>query len=149
MKLCLVASAGGHLQQLFSLKEAWQGHDRFWVTFDKVDTRTLLQGERVLWAYHPTNRNLRNLVRNFGLAWRILRRERPDIVVSTGAGVGVPFLWMGRLLGTGTIFIESLACIQRLSLTGRLVSPVVDRYYVQWKDLASRHPKAIYSGQVL
>ena len=149
MKLCLVTSAGGHLQELFSLKESWEGRDRFWITFDQVDSRTLLQGERVIWAYHPTNRNLKNLIRNLGLAWRVLRHERPDVIVSTGAGVGVPFLWMGRLFGIRTIFIELMARTRSLSLSGRLVYPIVDRYYVQWKDLASRYPKTVYSGQVL
>ena len=149
MKLCLVASTGGHLLQLCALKEAWGQHGRFWVTFDKIDARTLLKDERVVWAHHPTNRNLLNLFRNLRLAWSLLRRERPDAVISTGAGVGVPFIWMGRLLGIRTVFIESITFIRRPSLSGRLVYPVVDRYMVQWPELAARCRKAIYKGRVL
>ena len=149
MKLCLVASTGGHLLQLCALKEAWGQHDRFWVTFDKIDARTLLKDERVVWAHHPTNRNLMNLFRNLRLAWNLLRRERPDAVISTGAGVGVPFIWMGRLLGIRTVFIESITFIRRPSLSGRLVYPVVDRDMVQWPELAARCRKAIYKGRVL
>ena len=149
MKLCLVASTGGHLLQLVSLRKGWQRYDRFWVTFQKVDAETLLENERVIWAHHPTNRNLKNLVRNLALAWRVLKRERPDVVLSTGAGVGVPFLWVGRLLGMRAVYMESITCFQDLSLSGKLVYPWVDRFYVQWPDLARRYPRAIYQGSVL
>ena len=149
MKLCLVASSGGHLLQLVSLQEAWKAHERFWVTFPKMDSQTLLSEERVFWAYHPTNRNLKNLVRNLWLAWKILSCEKPDVIISTGAGVGVPFIWLGRLLKIRTVYIESITFIKDLSLSGKLVYPFVDRFFVQWPDLASRYPKAVCEGQVL
>lgn len=149
MRLCLVASSGGHLLELVSLCEAWQTHARFWVTFHTDDARSLLEGERVIWAYHPTNRNVKNLLKNLWLAWQVLRRERPDYVISTGAGVAVPFLWVGRLLGRRTVYIESVARIEELSLSGRLVYPVVHRFFVQWADLLQRHPRAVYGGRVL
>ena len=149
MKLCLVASSGGHLLQLVSLKAAWEGRERFWVTFPKDDARVLLTGERVIWAFHPTNRNVKNLIKNLWLAWRVLRSERPGAIISTGAGVGVPFLWMGRLLGIRTIYIESLTRVWDLSLSGKLVYPIVHRFFVQWPELAARFPKAVYQGRVL
>ena len=149
MKLCLVASSGGHLFQLFKLQEAWASYDHFWVTFPHVDAKTLLEKERVFWAYSPTNRNLKNLFKNLWLAWRVLRREKPQVIISTGAAVAVPFLWIGRLLGLRTIYVESVTCIKKLSLSGRLVFPFVDRCYVQWPDLAARYPKTVYAGQVL
>ena len=147
--LCLVASSGGHLLELVSLKAAWGTHQRFWVTFPTDDARVLLEGERVIWAYPPTNRSLKNLLKNLWLGWRVLRRERPDVVISTGAGVAVPFLWVGRVLGMRTIYIESLARIQRLSLSGRLVYPVVHRFYVQWPDLVGRYPRVIFGGRIV
>ena len=149
MKLCLVASSGGHLMQLIRLRPAWERHERFWVTFEREDAKTLLEEERVIWAHHPTNRNLPNLFRNLALAWRILHKEKPDVVISTGAGVGVPFLWLGRLLSIRTVFIDSLTRIQDLSLSGKLVYPVVDRFFVQWPDLTRRYPRTIYEGNVL
>ncbi len=149
MKLCLVASSGGHLLQLVSLRKAWEAEERFWVSFPREDARALLEGERVFWAYHPTNRNLKNLFRNLGLAWRVLRKERPDVIISTGAGVAVPFLWVGRLLGIRTVFIDSLTRIRDLSLSGKLVYPVVNRFFVQWPDLTSRYPRSVYGGRVL
>lgn len=149
MKLCLVASSGGHLLQLVSLRQAWQMCERVWVTFSEEDARTLLEGEHVIWAHHPTNRNLKNLVKNLWLAWRVLRQERPSIVLSTGAGVAVPFLWVGRLLGIRTVYIESLTRVETLSLSGKLVYPWVHRFFVQWPELAARYPKAVYGGRVI
>ena len=135
--------------QLVSLRDAWDRHDRLWVTFPKVDAKTLLKDERVIWAYHPTNRNVKNLIKNLWLAWRVLRFERPDVVISSGAGVGVPFLWVGRILVARTVYIGSMTFIHRLSLSGRLVYPVVDRFFVQWPDLVAAYPKAVYGGRVL
>lgn len=149
MKLCLVASAGGHLMELLLVREAWQDHERLWVTFPTGAAQTLLKGEKTAWAFHPTNRNIPNLVRNAWLAWRLLRRERPDVILSTGAGVAVPFIWIGRLLKIRTVFIESLAFTTRRSLSGVLVYQFVDHYYVQWPDLASKYAKAVYRGMVL
>jgi UDP-N-acetylglucosamine:LPS N-acetylglucosamine transferase len=149
MKLCLVASSGGHLMELLFLREAWEGHERFWVTYPTGDAKSLLEEERTVWAYHPTNRNIPNLFRNARLAWRLLRRERPDAIVSTGAGVAVPFIWAGCLLKIPTIFIESLTFTVRPSLSGRLVYPCAQQYYVQWPDLARKYPKAIYRGAIL
>ena len=99
LDVLLVCSAGGHLLQLYLLREAWAGRSRVWVTHDKDDARSLLAGEEVVYAYGPTTRNVPNLVRNLVLAARLLRRTRPRVVVSTGAAVAVPFVWLARLFG--------------------------------------------------
>ncbi len=150
MKLCLVASSGGHLMELFSLRDAWQDCDeRVWVTFPTQDALSLLENEEVRWAYYPTNRNLWNLVRNIGFAWQFLRQYKPDVIISTGAGVGVPFIWIGAILNIQTIFIESITFTNQRSLSGKLVYSIVDRYLVQWPELAEKYSKAQYRGQVL
>jgi UDP-N-acetylglucosamine:LPS N-acetylglucosamine transferase len=146
LRLLLVSSTGGHLLQLVALREAWEGFDRVWVTFDAGDSRALLAGERVIHAYSPTNRNVPNLLRNIGLAARVLPRVRPTVILTTGAGVAVPFAWIGRLLGARVVYVESLTRIDRPSLTYRLIRPVVSRTYVQWPEL--RLPGALYRGTV-
>ena len=144
----LVCSTGGHLVQLVALREAWQGFSRAWVTFDKSDARSLLAEESVYFAYGPTNRSIKNLLRNGLLAWRILHEVRPRAILTTGAGVAVPFAWVGRLFGTRTIYVESLARIEAPSLTYRLVAPVTERLYVQWPDLADAETRARFVGSV-
>lgn len=149
MKVCLVCSSGGHFYELYCLRGAWSTHERFWVTFLGQDTRYILRDEKVYTAYSPTNRSLKNLIRNLFLAWRVLVKERPRVLVSTGAGVCVPFFFLAPLWGIKTVYIESLARIEELSLTGRLVYRFVDEFIVQWPELAERYGKAKYEGQLL
>ena len=145
----LVASNGGHLLQLVQLRSDWPEDERHWVTFDMPDAHSLLAGESdVVFAYHPTNRNVRNLVRNLFLAFRVLRRVRPRAIVTTGAGVAVPFCYLGRLFGARVVYIESFSRITEPSLTGRLVHPVANDFFVQWPQLKQRFGKAEYRGGV-
>ena len=148
VELLLVCSTGGHLLQLLQLRAAWDDFSRLWVTFDKSDARSLLAGEQVVWAYGPTNRSLRNLLRNLALAARLLRRARPRAIVTTGAGVAVPFAWVGALLGARVVYVESLTRIEEPSLSCRLVAPVAERVYVQWEELLRALPRARYRGGV-
>ena len=98
MRTLLVGSSGGHLAQLHQLKPWWERHDRKWVTFEKPDALSLLAGEQTEWAYQPTTRNIPNMLRNLRLSWKVLREYRPDVVVSTGAGVAFPFFVMAKAL---------------------------------------------------
>jgi UDP-N-acetylglucosamine:LPS N-acetylglucosamine transferase len=149
MRVALVASSGGHLAQLHALEPWWRDHDRFWVTFDKPDSRSLLAGERVVWAYHPTTRNLANLWRNALLALRTLRRERPDVVVSDGAGVALPFFLAGKLLGAKTVYVEVYDRIDTRTLTGRLCRPFTDLFCVQWEEQRRLYPRSELIGTLL
>lgn len=149
MKICLVCSSGGHFRQLYCLKEFWKRHTRLWVTFKKPDTQTLLSQDDHYWAYSPTNRNIKNLFRNAFLAFKILKREKPDLILTTGAGIAVPFVYTAKLFGIKTVYVESLTRVDDLSLTGKLIYPVVDHLLVQWPELAGKFKKASFKGQVL
>lgn len=146
----LVGSSGGHLAQLWSLRPWWQDRRRTWVTFDTTDATGLLADEPdVVWAFHPTTRNLANLVRNTWLAVRVTARVRPAVVVSTGAGVALPFFAIGRLLGARTVFIEVYDRVETPTLTGRLVRPFASLVLVQWPDQRGLYRDAIEIGPLL
>ena len=147
-RILLVCSSGGHLAQLMRLRDWWQGHDRAWACFPLEDARALLEGERVTWVHHPTTRNLPNLVRNLGLALRVIRRERPEVIVSTGAGAAVPFFWIGRLFGCRTVFLEVYDRVDSATLTGRLCAPVTDLFLVQWPEQQRLYRNAVVAGTV-
>ena len=149
MKLCLVSSSGGHLFQLFILNKWWEKQNRFWVTFEKEDALSLLENERTYWSYFPTNRSIKNLIRNTFLALKILRKERPDVIISTGAGVAVPFFYVGKLLGAKLIYIEVYDRINAPTLTGKLVYPVTDAFLLQWQEQKKFYRKGIVLGQLL
>jgi UDP-N-acetylglucosamine:LPS N-acetylglucosamine transferase len=146
----LVASSGGHLFQLFQTRDGFEPCDRHWITFDTPDAKSLLAyEERVTWAHHPTNRNIPNLLRNLVLAARLIVREKPRTVVTTGAGVAVPFCWIGRLMGARIVYVESFARVDEPSLTGRLVHPVAHEFFVQWPEVERHYKKATYKGALL
>jgi beta-1,4-N-acetylglucosaminyltransferase len=144
----LVCSSGGHLLQLAALREAWSERTRAWVTFDKSDAHSLLRGERVHYAYGPTNRSIPNLLRNLLLARKLVATLRPRVVVTTGAGVAVPFAWIARLRGAKVVYVESFTRIDGPSLSCRLIAPVADRIYAQWPELTATYPRARYRGNV-
>jgi UDP-N-acetylglucosamine:LPS N-acetylglucosamine transferase len=148
VQLLLVCSTGGHLLQLLALRAAWEEFPRAWVTFDRTDARSLLRNETTFFAYGPTNRSLKNLVRNAFVAVRLMRRLRPKVILTTGAGVAVPFAWVGRAFDARVVYVESLTRIDRPSLSLRLLLPAADRVYVQWPQLVPEVPGAHYAGQV-
>ncbi|MCS8597557.1 UDP-N-acetylglucosamine--LPS N-acetylglucosamine transferase [Levilactobacillus brevis] len=142
MKICLVGSSGGHLTHLSLLKDLWKDEDRFWVTFDKEDARSLLRDEKRYKCFFPTNRNIKNLIRNTWLAFKVLRKEKPDIIISSGAAVAVPFFYLGKIFRIKTVYIEVFDRIDKPTLTGRLVYPVSDLFIVQWGSMKKVYPKA-------
>lgn len=148
MKLLLVASSGGHLTQLWWARHFWEAHERSWVSFDVPHTREVLAHERWIAAHHPTNRSLVALARNTLLARRVLGRERPDVVFTTGAGVAVPFVWVARAMGIRTVFMEVYDRTASPSLTGRLVAPVVDRIVLQRQEQLRLYPGGRWVGSV-
>lgn len=143
LRIGLVCSPGGHLAQLYGLRSWWSQHDRFWVTLDKPDARALLAGERVHWAHGPTNRHLGNLARNAIVAHRVLRRERPDVLVSNGAGLTLPFFGLAAALGLRLVWVEVPDRVEVPSLTGRLVRPLVDRIVLSSPAQRAAYPEGI------
>ena len=148
MKVCLVGSSGGHLTHLYMLKPFWHSQERFWVTFDKEDARSILEGEKVYPCYFPTNRNIKNLILNTVVAWTVLRKEKPDILMSSGAAIAVPFFYLAKLMGKKLIYIEVYDRIDKPTLSGRLVYPIVDVFIVQWEEIKKDYTKAVNLGGI-
>lgn len=148
MKICLVGSSGGHLTHLYMLKPFWKSKTRFWVCFDKEDARSLLKDEIFYSCFYPTNRNMLNLIRNTVVAWKILKKEKPDLIISSGAAVAVPFFYIGKLMGAKLVYIEVYDRLDMATLTGRLVYPIVDLFVVQWEEMRKVYPKAVYIGNI-
>ena len=145
----LVGSSGGHLAQLVALRGWWEGHERVWVTFDTPDARSQLADEDVRYASFPTTRNLPNLVRNTWLALRLMTRWRPDVIVSTGAGVALPFYVLGRLMRRTTVYVEVYDRVDSATLTGRLCRPFTDHMLVQWPEQLGLYRDARLIGPLL
>ena len=145
----LVASTGGHLAQLLVLRPWWEQHRRTWVTFDKADARSTLAGEDVVHAFHPTTRNAGNALRNLRLAHQVLRRVQPDLLVSTGAGVALPFFAIARSMGIPSVYLEVYDRVDSATLTGRLCRPLATAFCVQWPDQLQQYAGAELVGNLL
>jgi UDP-N-acetylglucosamine:LPS N-acetylglucosamine transferase len=144
----LVGSSGGHLAQLLALEPWYRNRARRWVTFDTLDAKSLLAGEDVIWAHHPTTRNVWNLLRNTFLAARLVRR-RVAAVVTTGAGVALPFVALARLWRIPTVYIEVYDRIDTPTLTARLCRPFLSAMLVQWDEQRQLYPEATVVGRLL
>jgi UDP-N-acetylglucosamine:LPS N-acetylglucosamine transferase len=149
MKVLLACSPGGHLAQLYQLRPWWERHERTWVTFGHLQAESLLRGERVIPAFAPTTRNIPNAIRNLWLAIKVIRAERPDVLVSNGAGVAFPFFIVARLLGVCTVYLEVYDRISRPTLTGRLCYPLAGLFLLQWPEQAGNYPRGKVIGALL
>ena len=99
-------------------------------------------------CFYPTNRNIKNLIRNIFVAWKVLKKEKPDLIISSGAAVAVPFFYLGKLFGAKLIYIEVFDRIDKPTMTGKMVYPITDRFIVQWEEQKKVYPKAVNLGSI-
>ena len=148
-KICIAASAGGHLSQILRTAEAWRDADHFFVTTSEPERRRLAGQSR---AYSVGDANRRHPLKAVLIFFRCLRlmwRERPTAVFSTGALPGCLACLTGRLLGAKIVWLDSFTNVTGLSLSGRIVKPFTSLFLVQWPELAERCPGAEHAGSVL
>ena len=147
MKICIVSSCGGHLTEVRCLKPAYEHFDHFYVLNDHALLPTDMSG-RTRFITHA-ERDWR-VLRNLWEAFAIILRERPDVILSTGAGPVVPFALVGRLcFGTRVVFVETITRVDRPSLTGRIMYHLAHDFFYQWKALQGFFPKGRYGGALL
>ncbi len=149
MKICLVASAGGHLSQLLKIVQAVEGYEAFVITTSDAVRKNLTQFGRVHVVGECNRQHGLRVVKVFWACWRILRCERPDVVVSTGAAAGCMCCFLGKLRGAKIVWVDSITNVDRLSLSGWLVRYIADLFVVQWADLARKYPGAEYVGTIV
>ncbi|MEM4598970.1 MAG: PssD/Cps14F family polysaccharide biosynthesis glycosyltransferase [Candidatus Diapherotrites archaeon] len=147
MKVCLAASGGGHLTELLQIKAAWKGHEHFYVSDRRTNSIALSKKQKVYFVVCP-RRNPLKLMANTFQAFYILLKERPDVVISTGADTAVPICLLAKLFFRKVIFIESFCRITDASLSGKIMSRFADLMLVQWPENKSFFAKAEYAGSV-
>jgi len=150
MNICIACSAGGHLTEILLIKESYEKHDKFFITFKRENSIELEKEEKVYFVEDPS-RSFKNLIKCTTQTFRILMKEKPRVIISTGAGVAVPACFLGKLLfKTKVIFIESFCRIDRPSLSGKLVYPIADLFFIQWEKLLKKYGgKAKFRGNVV
>jgi len=145
-KICIVSSCGGHLTEVRTLRPAYELYDHFYVLNDQVLLPEDMRGKT--YFIRHSERDLLFLV-NLWEAWKILRRERPSLILSTGAGPIVPFALAGKIFRIPTVFVETFSRVIDPSLSGRIMYYLADRFFYQWEQLEQFYPKAIYGGPLV
>jgi UDP-N-acetylglucosamine:LPS N-acetylglucosamine transferase len=134
---------------MLELMEAFEAQDLFFTTYHSKRVEELEQHHRV-YALTDIGYSLLRLLRSFPLAWNILRCEMPNVLVSTGSEIAIPFFVLAKVLRIRTIFVESCCRVKTASGTGRVVYPLADVFLVQWPQLLDVYgPKARYAGGLL
>ena len=149
LRICLAASAGGHISQLLKLAESWDGYETFCVTTTQV-VRDKLSRFGEVYVVGECNREH---------PWRVILvsircmnailSERPNVVISTGAAAGCIMCFLGKMIGAKVVWIDSITNIEKLSLSGRMVRYIADLFLVQWPHLARKYKNAEYLGVVI
>ncbi|WP_192896626.1 PssD/Cps14F family polysaccharide biosynthesis glycosyltransferase [Cohnella sp. AR92] len=151
MKIALACSVGGHLTQMRQLSKFYKKHEYFFITEDTLMTQQMAKHEKV--------RLLRLINRkkwNFPLLFLFntikslyyLIKEKPDMIISTGALSAVPVLLIGKLMRRKIVFIESFAKMHSPTLTGRIAYRFSDLFIVQWESMLRFYPKAVFGGSI-
>ncbi len=146
LNICLVCSHGGHLNELRQLEPAFEGHARFYFSYDADTTRRLPQ------AYLVPNmaRNPLEFLKNLFRAARVFRKERPDLMISTGAEIALPVLCIAKLFRVPCLYVECGAQVLHPSFTGRIMHWLADEFYVQWPELLRAYGKrARFEGSLI
>lgn len=149
LKIAIAASPGGHLVQIKQLAPIYQKYNYFYFTFKGAVADNLRKSGKVYAIWNIVRYNPLTWLTGFFHSLLIAVKERPDVVITTGAGVVFFFCLFCKMLGAKLIFIESMAKVNRPTLTARLLYPFSDLFFVQWPQLLSFFPKAKYVGRLL
>jgi UDP-N-acetylglucosamine:LPS N-acetylglucosamine transferase len=146
LKIMAVASEGGHWVQLLRIQSAFEHAEIIYVSTHKSFKSN--GGHEKYYSVTDANRwNKLRLLKMASEVRKIVNKEKPDVIISTGAAPGLAAILFGRLSGSRTIWLDSIANVERLSLSGRLIRPFTDLHLTQWPHLAKG--KTIFKGTVI
>lgn len=137
------------MSQLLKLAECWRGHEIFYVTTTGV-MREKLSTFGAVYIVGECNREHPGRVAKVLLRCiKIVSREKPDVVISTGAAAGCMLCLLGKMLGAKVVWVDSITNVERISLSGKMVRCFADLFLVQWPDLANRYKKVEFAGPLI
>lgn len=152
MKICLTANSGGHLNQLLQLKQLQRDNDCFFITNKTRFSEELAQSRRVYFVDKVIIREAIKKarfgapLRNIFQSLKPLLNEKPDVIITTGAGASLGACLIGKLLGCRVVFIESIARTSQPSTFGKAVKHLANKIFVQWPDLVAHYKNASHAG---
>lgn len=148
--VCLVASSGGHIDELSQLSSVFSKFDRFYMVPKTQWTVTLNEKKHFIYDMNRKNKMTKvfSMAIMFVQQFAILLKENPDVVVTTGAAVAIPAAVFCKMFRKKLVYIESICRVKSRSKTGDFMYGRADLFIVQWRDLLSVYPKAVYGGSI-
>lgn len=149
MKICFTASSGGHLDELSRLKNIVGKND--FILTEKSSWSIPDWCKHVYYVQQVNRKELLFIIKVVMIFFKslmIIIKEKPAVIISTGALATIPICVIGKVLGLKIIYIESFARVDQPSLTGKLMYHFADLFIVQWKDLLTYFPNALYGGPI-
>lgn len=149
-KVCLIASAGGHLEQIKQLKDVYETYDCFYVVSRTKATESMKQKHYIVSDLVRKNKvsMIMRMTRMMFEQLAIFLKERPDVVLTTGAAVAIPMCIIGKIFRRKVIYIESFARMSAPNKTGLLIYKIADLFIIQWEELRKFYPNAVYGGSI-
>lgn len=150
MKICFIASSGGHFEQIMMLKPLMDKYDSFIVT-EKTNYIASNSENKIYYLIQMNRKEstfIFKMLVNSLKTLKILITEKPNCIISTGALATIPMCLFGKLLGKKVIFIESFAKVDSQTLSGKFIYKFADRFYVQWEGMKKLYPNAIFKGGI-
>lgn len=149
-KICLIASSGGHFEQLMMLKPLMKEYQSFVIT-EKTQYETC-NNEFKQYYLKQINRKevsfIPKFIYNSIKSFNLFLKEKPDVIISTGVLATIPMCVIAKIFKRKLIYIESFAKISSPTLTGKLLYKYADQFYIQWEELRKFYPNAIYKGGI-
>lgn len=151
-KVLFISSLGGHLTQLLQLKPLFAEYDYHIITEKSIITEDLSQQYQMSFLMYGARNYLFRYI--FKFTYNMFKslyyffREKPDVIVTTGAHTAVPMCYIAKLFGKKVVFIESFAKTSTPTISGKLVYPIADLFIIQWEEMRKHYPKAVYGGSI-
>lgn len=146
MKVLAVSSIGGHWIQLLRLMPAFEN-----ATVEFMSTKqsfsTMVDGKKFYSIPDGSRWNKYGLVKCFFAILSVVETSKPDVIITTGAAPGLIALFIGKLFGIKTIWVDSIANCEQISMSGKIATKVADIVYTQWGHLEDKKVK--FFGNVL
>lgn len=145
-KVLAVSNSGGHWVQMMRLRKAWASHNVTYFTTEKEYRDFVISDAKerglAIPAFYSTVPasawNKLNLIRQLLKVLWVIVYVRPDIIVSTGASIGVFAFKIGKLIGAKTIWVDSIANAENISRSGQIVQNNADIWLTQWEHLSKQ-----------
>lgn len=149
-KVCLISSSGGHLEQIKQLKSVIEKYDCFYVVSRTKATEAMKQKHYIVSDLKRTNKIVKvlRMTRMMLEQFRIFLKEKPDVIITTGAAVAIPMCVIGKKFHKKVIYIESYARMTTPNKTGQFIYKYADLFIIQWEALKKYYPDAVYGGSI-